>query len=225
MDEFLSSAALNPGSIGPTLPPVPPFQFPTGPTGTTGATGATGNTGPTGPTGNTGLTGSTGLTGATGPTGPTGSTGLTGLTGPTGITGPIGATGTTGNTGPTGFTGPTGNTGPTGLTGPTGGALAYGSMYNNSGTSVMVVEGQIIDFQDPGESSGTIIDLVNNTIQVLTAGLYSITMDLNVAIATGQDGARAEFQLFINGVTPVKESTIISQLMLQGAKRRFQCNS
>ncbi|MCU0097763.1 exosporium leader peptide-containing protein [Bacillus sp. OR9] len=30
MDEFLSSAALNPGSIGPTLPPMQPFQFPTG---------------------------------------------------------------------------------------------------------------------------------------------------------------------------------------------------
>ncbi|WP_235684237.1 exosporium leader peptide-containing protein, partial [Bacillus mycoides] len=35
MDEFLSFAALNPGSIGPTLPPVPPFQFPTGSTGPT----------------------------------------------------------------------------------------------------------------------------------------------------------------------------------------------
>ncbi|MEW9180097.1 exosporium leader peptide-containing protein [Bacillus mycoides] len=45
MDEFLSSAALNPGSVGPTLPPVPPFQFPTGPTGSTGATGPTGPTG------------------------------------------------------------------------------------------------------------------------------------------------------------------------------------
>ena len=170
MDEFLSSAALNPGSIGPTLPPMQPFQFPTGPTGTTGATGETGPTG---------------------------------------------------NTGPTGFTGPTGNTGPTGLTGPTGGTLAYGSMYNNSGTSVVVVEGQIIDFQDPGESSGTIIDLVNNTIQVLTAGLYSITMDLNAAIATGQDGAQVRFQLFINGVTPVEESTIRSQFLLQGAAEGF----
>ncbi|KMQ25413.1 exosporium leader peptide, partial [Bacillus cereus] len=29
MDEFLSFAALNPGSIGPTLPTVQPFQFPT----------------------------------------------------------------------------------------------------------------------------------------------------------------------------------------------------
>ncbi|GMR67028.1 MULTISPECIES: exosporium leader peptide-containing protein [Bacillus] len=46
MDEFLSSAALNPGSVGPTLPPMQPFQIPTGPTGSTGATGATGNTEP-----------------------------------------------------------------------------------------------------------------------------------------------------------------------------------
>ncbi|HFO0458429.1 TPA: exosporium leader peptide-containing protein [Bacillus paranthracis] len=58
MDEFLSSNALNPASIGPTLPPVPPFQFPTGPTGSTGTTGATG---PIGPTGSTGLTGPTGF--------------------------------------------------------------------------------------------------------------------------------------------------------------------
>jgi len=36
LGEFLSSAPLNPGSIGPTLPPVQPFQFPNGPTGNTG---------------------------------------------------------------------------------------------------------------------------------------------------------------------------------------------
>lgn len=57
MDEFLSSAALNPGSIGPTLPPIQPFQFPTGATGATGSTGPTGSTGFTGPTGDTGPTG------------------------------------------------------------------------------------------------------------------------------------------------------------------------
>ncbi|KAA0769510.1 exosporium leader peptide-containing protein [Bacillus sp. AR2-1] len=72
MDEFLYFAALNPGSIGPTLPPVQPFQFPTGPTGSTGATGSTGPTGPTGSTGSTGSTGPTGSTGSTGSTGPTG---------------------------------------------------------------------------------------------------------------------------------------------------------
>ncbi|WP_242282122.1 exosporium leader peptide-containing protein [Bacillus cereus group sp. BfR-BA-01346] len=54
MDEFLSSAALNPGSVGPTLPPMQPFQFRTGPSGSTGAKGAIGNTEPywhTGPPG------------------------------------------------------------------------------------------------------------------------------------------------------------------------------
>ena len=39
MDEFLSSAALNQNSIGPTLPPMQPFQFPTRPTGNTGPPG------------------------------------------------------------------------------------------------------------------------------------------------------------------------------------------
>ncbi|PDZ26437.1 hypothetical protein CON85_23465 [Bacillus toyonensis] len=53
MDDFLSSAALNLGSIGPT--------------GKIGPTGNTGPTGKTGPTGNTGLTGNTGSTGNTGP--------------------------------------------------------------------------------------------------------------------------------------------------------------
>ncbi|WP_170972766.1 exosporium leader peptide-containing protein, partial [Bacillus mycoides] len=67
MDEFLSFAALNPVSIGPTLPPIPPFQFPTGPTGSTGSTGSTG---PTGPTGSTGPTGPTGPTGFNLPAGP-----------------------------------------------------------------------------------------------------------------------------------------------------------
>lgn len=57
MDDFLSSAALNSGSIGPTLPPAQPFQLPTGPTGSTGPTGNTGPTGSTGPTGDTGPTG------------------------------------------------------------------------------------------------------------------------------------------------------------------------
>ncbi|PHF10947.1 exosporium leader peptide [Bacillus wiedmannii] len=52
MDEFLSSAALNPGSVGPTLPPMQPFQFPTGPTGLLQGQPVTlsiiGNTGPPG---------------------------------------------------------------------------------------------------------------------------------------------------------------------------------
>ncbi|MGE1125680.1 peptidase G2 autoproteolytic cleavage domain-containing protein [Bacillus wiedmannii] len=37
--ESLHGDALDPSSIGPTLPPVPPITFPTGPTGNTGPTG------------------------------------------------------------------------------------------------------------------------------------------------------------------------------------------
>ncbi|WMS84143.1 exosporium leader peptide-containing protein [Bacillus wiedmannii] len=85
MDDFLSSASINPNLVGPTLPPIPPFTLPTGTTGPTGVTGSTGDTGPTGVTGPTGDTGPTGVTGPTGDTGPTGVTGPTGDTGPTGF--------------------------------------------------------------------------------------------------------------------------------------------
>ncbi|WP_242315839.1 exosporium leader peptide-containing protein, partial [Bacillus cereus group sp. BfR-BA-01355] len=30
MDDFLSSASINPNLVGPTLPPIPPFTLPTG---------------------------------------------------------------------------------------------------------------------------------------------------------------------------------------------------
>ncbi|TKH28244.1 exosporium leader peptide-containing protein, partial [Bacillus cereus] len=49
--EILHGAALDPSSIGPTLPPTPTFTIPTGPTGATGPTGIQGNLGPTGPQG------------------------------------------------------------------------------------------------------------------------------------------------------------------------------
>ncbi|PHC21691.1 exosporium leader peptide-containing protein [Bacillus wiedmannii] len=201
MDEFLSSAALNPGSIGPTLPPMQPFQFPTGPTGNTGPTGSTGFTGATGQTGPTGSTGFTGVTG------PTGDTGLTGITGPTGITG---------TTGPTGI----GTPGPTGPTGPAG-TLAYGSMYDLFGLGAFVQVGDIVDFQDPGQSSGTILNLANNTIQVLTAGVYSITMDLDISLQVFEEFGIVQFQLFINGVTPVIESTIQAALTSLGRPKDF----
>ena len=69
MDEFLSSAAINPNLVGPTLPPVPPFTLPTGPTVSTRPTG------PARPTGPTGTTGTAGTAGPAGPAGPTGTTG------------------------------------------------------------------------------------------------------------------------------------------------------
>ncbi|HDR5276729.1 MULTISPECIES: exosporium leader peptide-containing protein [Bacillus] len=39
---ILHGAALDPSSIGPTLPPTPTFTIPTGTTGSTGPSGATG---------------------------------------------------------------------------------------------------------------------------------------------------------------------------------------
>ncbi|MBJ8055741.1 collagen-like protein [Bacillus cereus] len=89
MDEFLSSAALNPDSIGSTGPTGPTDDTgPTGPSGI-GITGPSGDTGPTGPSG-------IGITGPSGDTGPTGRRGAIGATGPTGRRGVIGATGPTG---------------------------------------------------------------------------------------------------------------------------------
>ncbi|MGN5653495.1 exosporium leader peptide-containing protein [Bacillus sp. Brlt_9] len=147
MDEFLSSPALNPGSIGPTLPPVPPFQFPTGPTGSTGATGPTGNTGPTG---------STGLTG------------ITGLTGSTGFTGPTGDAGPTGSTGSTGFTGPTGDTGPTGAF-----SLAYGYFWQTD--FITVPFGDSFPFNQTGPIAGGVSLLNPTTISIVQAGDYRVS--------------------------------------------------
>ncbi|MCW1239245.1 exosporium leader peptide-containing protein [Bacillus pretiosus] len=41
-NESISSAAVNPNLVGPTLPPIPPFTMPMGPTGPTGPTGPAG---------------------------------------------------------------------------------------------------------------------------------------------------------------------------------------
>ncbi|GAB6606773.1 exosporium leader peptide-containing protein [Bacillus cereus group sp. Bc191] len=223
MDEFLPSAALNPGSIGPTLPPMQPFQFPTGPTGSTGATGATGPTGNTGVTGSTGPTGITGLTGNTGFTGPTGSTGSTGSTGPTGNTGTTGDTGTTGPTGDTGTTGPTGDTGttgptgdtgttgdtgptgatgPTGLTGPTGTTVltAFGSLYQTDTQSVNPGLDMKIQFQSVGPSLNVLVDTINSTLTIAQSGIYEISISLFPRFFTGTlaTTARIDGHVFLN---------------------------
>ncbi|WP_257141566.1 hypothetical protein [Bacillus wiedmannii] len=95
-------------------------------------------------------------------------------------------------------------------------------MYNLSNVVYPAISGAIVDFTDPGQSSGTTLDLVNNTIQVLTAGVYSITMDLVTSVqAIQDDSGNVQFQLFINGVIPVVESTIRSDLFLIGAAEGF----
>ncbi|MEK4412606.1 exosporium leader peptide-containing protein [Bacillus sp. FSL L8-0642] len=150
-------------------------------------------------------------TGATGPTGPTGITGVTGLTGATGPTGPIGITGVTG---PTGATGPTGIgiTGPTGPTGVTGGStIAYGALYDRSNTLRTANVGQKVVFQDLGPSLGTNLDLLNNSIQVLSGGIYEINMDLTARVFNRDltpVNTVLKFRLYINEVTPVQESEI-----------------
>lgn len=123
------------------------------------------------------------------PTGPTGSTGLTGPTGPTGI----------------------GNTGPTGPTGPTGSTIAYGALYDRSTTLRTANVGQKVVFQDLGPSLGTNLDLLNNSIQVLSGGIYEINMDLTARVFN-RDLTPAntvlKFRLYINDITPVQESEI-----------------
>lgn len=187
-NEFLSGAAFDPNLLGPTLPPIPAFTLPTGPTGPTGITGVTG------PTGATGITGPTGI-GITGPTGPTGGTGVTG---PTGI----------GSSGPTGATGVTGPTGPTGTAGST---IAYGALYDRSNTLRTANVGQKVVFQDLGPSLGTNLDLLNNSIQVLSGGIYEISMDLTVRLFNRDltpVSTVLKFRLYINDITPVPESEI-----------------
>ncbi|MRS24710.1 exosporium leader peptide-containing protein [Bacillus sp. RIT694] len=132
------------------------------------------------------------------PTGPTGSTGPTGITGPTGFTG---STGETGLTGPTGI----GSTGPTGI----GSTVAYGALYDRSNTLRTANVGQKVVFQNLGPSLGTNLDLLNNSIQVLSGGIYEINMDLTARVFN-RDLTPAntvlKFRLYINDITPVQES-------------------
>ncbi|AJH80269.1 exosporium leader peptide-containing protein (plasmid) [Bacillus thuringiensis] len=204
-NEFLSGAAFDPNLLGPTLPPIPAFTLPTGPTGPTGSTGVTG------PTGATGITGPTGI-GITGPTGPTGGTGITGPTGETGATGPTGI-GITGPTGPTGI----GITGPTGPTGTAGSTIAYGALYDRSTTLRTANVGQKVVFQDLGPSLGTNLDLLNNSIQVLSGGIYEINMDLTARLLNRDltpVGTVLKFRLYINDITPVQESEFEGQTFI-----------
>lgn len=125
----------------------------------------------------------------------------TGPTGPTGETG-IGITGTTGPTGPTGI-------GITGPTGPTGSTIAYGALYDRSSTLRTANVGQKVVFQNLGPSLGTNLNLLNNSIQVLSGGIYEINMDLTARVfnrdLTPVDTI-LRFRLYINDLTPVQES-------------------
>ncbi|SIR71006.1 hypothetical protein SAMN05878482_105137 [Peribacillus simplex] len=127
--------------------------------------------------------------------------------------------------GPQGFQGLPGPPGPQGETGPPGpgGALAYGSLYDPSGNFVTVAAvtpptlGQKVVFTNPGPLLGT-TPFPPGTgpftdIQVLTAGVYEISMDLTARLINASNLAfntEVQFRLFINDTTPVLESTFES---------------
>ena len=156
LNEFLSKAHEDDGSIKPsvlqdavaniTIGPSGP-QGPIGIQGATGPAGATGPVGSTGATGVQGVQGFQGASGAAGPTGPQGiqgiqgATGSTGATGPAGATGPVGSTGAMGSAGVTGATGPAGATGPQGVQGTQGATGATGPVgaTGATGTSVNII--------------------------------------------------------------------------------------
>ncbi|MGI2760507.1 BclA C-terminal domain-containing protein [Bacillus cytotoxicus] len=193
-EEFLTASALDPDTIGPTLPPIPPFTLPSGPTGPTGVTG------PTGPTGETGITG---------PTGPTGETGITGPTGPTGETGITGPTGPTGETGITGPTGPTGETGITGPTGPTSSGLPAGLYaFNSSTISIGLGVNEPIPFNTVGAQFGTAISQLDaDTFIINETGFYKITVIAYTALVSLLGGLTIQ----VNGVPiPGSGTTLIS---------------
>ncbi|WP_364283197.1 exosporium leader peptide [Peribacillus frigoritolerans] len=136
--------------------------------------------------------------------------------GPRGPQGPQGFQGLPGPPGPQGETGPQGPPGP-------GGALAYGSLYDPSGNFVAVSTvnpptlGQKVVFTTPGPLLGTAPFPPGlgpyTDIEVLTAGVYEISMDLTARLINASNltfNTEVQFRLFINDTTPVLESTFES---------------
>ncbi|MBT2616956.1 MULTISPECIES: exosporium leader peptide [unclassified Bacillus (in: firmicutes)] len=142
-----------------------------------------------------------------------------------------GPRGPQGPSGPQGFQGLPGPPGPQGETGPPGpgGALAYGSLYDPSGNFVTVAAvnpptlGQKVVFTTPGPLLGT-APFPPGTgpftdIEVLTAGVYEISMDLTARLINASNltfNTEVQFRLFINDTTPVLESTFESFNRISG---------
>ena len=133
-----------------------------------------------------------------------------------------GPRGPQGPQGPQGFQGLPGPPGPQGETGP-GGVLAYGSLYDPSGNFVTVSPvnppalGQKVVFTTPGPLLGTAPFPPGlgpyTDIEVLTAGVYEISMDLTARLINASNltfNTEVQFRLFINDTTPVLESTFES---------------
>lgn len=133
--------------------------------------------------------------------------------------------------GPQGFQGLPGPQGPQGETGPPGpgGALAYGSLYDPSGNFVTVSTvsppalGQKVVFTTTGPLLGTAPLPPGpgpyTDIEVLTAGVYEISMDLTARLINASNltfNTEVQFRLFINDTTPVLESTFESFNRISG---------
>jgi len=153
--------------------------------------------GPVGPQGPAGPTGTTGKTGASGDIGPQGAGGASGGAGNAGSTGPDGSTGTTGAPGPTGSSGAGGMSGTTGAAGPYGVALAYGSLYNGSGS--FQTGDPVVDFVSAGPSFMTIPDYSANTITVQQDGVYKISASLDVSQDSDEQGGGGTVRILVNG--------------------------
>lgn len=136
--------------------------------------------------------------------------------------------GTRGPQGPPGPQGFQGLPGPPGPPGP-GGALAYGSLYDPSGNFVTVSTvsppalGQKVVFTTTGPLLGTAPFPPGpgpyTDIEVLTAGVYEISMDLTARLINASNltfNTEVQFRLFINDTTPVLESTFESFNRISG---------
>ncbi|MED3984669.1 hypothetical protein P4646_11520 [Peribacillus simplex] len=101
--------------------------------------------------------------------------------------------------------------------------MAYGSLYDPSGTFVTVSQvsppalGQKVVFTTPGPLLGTAPFPPGpgpyTDLEVLTAGVYEISMDLTARLINASNLAfntEVQFRLFINDTTPVLESTFES---------------
>ena len=99
-------------------------------------------------------------------------------------TGPQGSTGATGSQGPTGATGPTGPTGPTGATGAAGDWSTAQSLSAQTGTSYMLVAGDVgklVTFSSAGTGSPATV-----TVTVPT-GIATVGQRIDLAqLGTGQ---------------------------------------
>ncbi|WP_052520494.1 hypothetical protein [Aneurinibacillus migulanus] len=98
----------------------------------------------------------------------------------------------------------------------TGGVVAYGSLYGTD-SPIEAITGNKVDFEVPGPFSGTIPDVVNDQITVLSDGVYTIHMDITASLlklSTDLFAAEVSFRLYINDMNVVPESEFESRLSI-----------